>query len=71
MDSRNYIEYELVDPVSNKRHMTESRDEAAAYFEKEWMVTENQVTICRPSLFSESKMVVKKIWNNNPEFEGV
>ncbi len=71
MDTQSYAEYELIDPVSNKRHMTESRDEAVAYFEKEWTVIERQVSVCRPSLYTETELIVKLTWNNNPEFEGV
>ena len=71
MERKDTIEYEVHDPVSNKEFTTLSRDEAAAYFEEEWIVIERQVTICRPSLLTESRMIVSVYWNNNPEFEGV
>lgn len=71
MEKQDFVEYELCDPVSNKRFMTESRDEAAAYFDREWIVVERQITVCKPSLHTATELVVKMTWNNNPEFEGV
>jgi hypothetical protein len=70
MDSQIYIEYELFDDISGKTIFTRSRDEALAYFDKNWSVIERHITICRPSIFVSSSSAVSIIWNNNPEFEG-
>ena len=70
METQDHTEYEICDPVSNKRFVTFSRDEAVAYFDKEWIVMERRVTICKPSFFTLSEMYVSMIWNNNPEFKG-
>lgn len=71
MDAIHYIDYELIEPVSNQRFITESYEEARGYYEQEWIVIERQNTICQPSLFTESKLVVKMLWNNDPDFAGV
>lgn len=68
MDSQLYIEYELVDPVSNRRLITDSREEAFAYYEKGWLVWEHHVTESRTSEFTHVKLVLTVNWNNNPEF---
>jgi hypothetical protein len=70
MDPRVYIEYEVIDPVSNKRFFTESREEARAHFERECLVYEQHITSCRYSLYEEVKLVLKTNWNNNPRFTG-
>ena len=70
MDPIVYIEYEVIDPVSNGRILTESRQEALAHFEKECIVYERHTTVYRHSLYEESKFVLTNWWNNNPKFEG-
>jgi len=70
MEPRVYTDYELVEPVSNKRYVTESRVEAQGYFDKEWIVIERQITCCRYSLFDEAQFIVRMNWNNNPDFTG-
>lgn len=60
MEKQDFLEYELVDPVPTKRYMTESREEAAAYFEKGWIVVERQITVCKPSIYTATELVVKK-----------
>ncbi len=71
MDSINYISYEVIDPVSNKRFITESRDEAASFFEEEWIVIEHHQAKYKPSAHTQMVVDVRMSWNNNPEFEGV
>ena len=65
-----YIEYEIVDPVSNNRFFAESREEALAYSERECLVYERHITRRRYTLFDEAELVLKTNWNNNPEFTG-
>jgi len=69
MDSQLYIEYELVNPATDRRHFTESREEALGYFEKGWLVFENQTVMFRPSIYTSTKTIVTMIWNDNPEFQ--
>lgn len=69
MDTHNFIEYELSDPVSDRRLVTDSREEAIAYFEKKWLVAEHHVTICKPSIHTSTRVDVAVTWNNNPDFE--
>ena len=68
MKTLNFVEYELCDPVSNRRLITDSYEEALAYYEKEWLVYENHVTIGRPSAFTQAKLILTTTWNNNPDF---
>lgn len=69
MDSQTYIEYELSDFVSERRLVTDSREEALAYFEKGWLVVERHITITKPSVHTTTRVDVVATWNNNPEFE--
>lgn len=68
MDTQNFVEYELVNPATDRRYFTESRAEALGYFEKGWLVFENQISVFRPSLYTATKTVVTMLWNDNPEF---
>jgi len=70
MEKQDITEYYVYEPVYNKGFTTWSRDEAIAYFEREWVVIERQISVCRPSLLTESRMIVSVYWNNNPEFKG-
>jgi len=70
MDPRVYIEYEVIDPVSNKRFVTESREEALAHFENERLVYERHITLCRCTSHEEAKLTLTTLWNNNPKFKG-
>jgi hypothetical protein len=67
METQNFVEYEIIDPVSNRRDFTDSRDEAISYFEKNWMVMERHITICNPLPLTQTQLIVIKTWNNNPK----
>jgi hypothetical protein len=70
MDSQNYVEYELSDPISgNKAIFTRSYDEALAYYDRGWLVVENNITICRLSVHYITRSEVSMTWNNNLDFE--
>jgi hypothetical protein len=69
MDSQNYIEYNIYDPISNKDFVTRSYDEALAYYDRGWTVVEKNITICRPSVFLSTRSIAAMTWNNNPDFE--
>jgi hypothetical protein len=69
VDSQNYIEYKIHDPISNKGLVTRSYDEALAYYDRGWIVVEKNITICRPSVFLSTRSIAVMKWNNNPDFE--
>ena len=69
METSNYVEYELCDPMSDRHLVTDSREEAFIYYEKKWLVYEHHVTLGRPSLFTQAKLILTTTWNNNPDFE--
>jgi hypothetical protein len=68
MDPRVYIEYEVIDPVSNKRVFTQSREEALAHFDRECLVYERHITLCRVTTHEEAKLSLTTLWNNSPRF---
>ncbi len=70
MDSQHYIEYELVNPVTDRRLTTSSREEALSYYEEDWIVYEHHVMVGRSSRFASVRTEMSILWNNNPEFPG-
>ncbi len=68
MDSQSYVEYELVNPATDRRITTSSREEAIAYFDEDWIVYEHHVTVGRPSRYASMRAEMSVLWNNNPEF---
>jgi hypothetical protein len=64
----NYIEYEVCDIFSNKYFVTESREEALAYYDQGWIVYEHRTTLERHSPHFQSKFVFSISWNNNPDY---
>jgi len=69
MKTQTFVEYELVDPVSNLYITTESQVEAVDSFEKGWLVYEHHNTITIPSPFVSTREVVSVKWNENPYYE--
>lgn len=69
MDSQNYIEYEISEPISDKRFFSRSYDEARTYFESGWYVVERHITIGVFSIFESSQIIMCQVWNNNPHYE--
>jgi hypothetical protein len=69
MDSQNYTEYKIHDPISNKGLITRSYDEALAYYDRGWIVVESDVTICKFSVHYLTHLESSMTWNNNPDFE--
>jgi len=67
METQYFIEYELIDPISNRRIVTESRGEAISHFEAKWLVYEHHVTVGRPSTYASMRVEMSMIWNNNPD----
>jgi hypothetical protein len=69
METQVIIQYEVIEPATNKRFFTQNREEALDCFEKTYMVYERHTTISNPSLYTQSYMVVIRAWHNNPEFK--
>ncbi len=70
MDSQLYVEYEVSDPVTNQQYITDTRYEALSFYEEGWIVIERHVTKYKPSAYTQTEVVVRMSWNNNPEFAG-
>lgn len=66
MDSQTTIEYEIVNPATDQGTMTDSHDEALAYFEKDWIIYEHHITVTRLK-YTSTRVDVATIWNDNPE----
>jgi hypothetical protein len=71
MDSQNYIEYEIFDDVSGKTIFTRSRNEASAYFDKNWSVIERHIMVCRPSIFVSTSSAVSIFGTTTLNLKGV
>jgi len=69
MKVQTFVEYELVDPVSNQYITTESYGKAIDSFEKGWLVYEHHNTVTIPSPFVSTREVVSVKWNENPYYE--
>jgi len=69
MENQTFIEYEVIEPISNKSFITESRYEALDYYKQGYIVYETLITKSRPSQFTQTRVYVTLLWNNNPEFE--
>jgi len=69
METQAFVEYELVDPVSNQSIVTESRHTAIDSFENGWLVFEHHNTVTLPSPFVSTREVVSVKWSENPYFE--
>lgn len=69
METQTIIEYELVNFVQDRSFMTESRDEAIAYFEEGWTVYENRVTTCILSADASTQQTVTQRWTKHPNPE--
>ncbi len=71
MDSQLDVEYEVIDPVTNQQYITDTRYEALAFYKDGWLVVERHVTKYKPSAHTQTEVIVRMSWNNNPEFGGV
>jgi len=69
METQNFVEYEIINLISDYHDFTASHDEALAYFEEGWLIMERHITICNSTTLTQTQLVVVKIWNNNPESE--
>ena len=70
MDSHFSIAYEIIDPVTRERFITEDRYIAEHHYnEKSCTVYERHWTITRLSPFTQTQSLTVLLWNDNPEFE--
>jgi hypothetical protein len=69
LEMQTRVEYEVIEPMSNKCFFTDNRFEAIDHYEKESIVYERHKTIGNPSRFVQAEQRVTILWNNNPEFE--
>ena len=69
METQLIITYEIIEPVSNKSIVTESRYEALDFYEKNYIVYEKHDTLSQPSVFTQTLCRVTMAWNDNPEFK--
>ena len=69
METQLIITYEIIEPVSNKSIVTESRYEALDFYEQNYIVYEHHRTISQPSRFTQTLNRVSMLWNDNPEFK--
>jgi hypothetical protein len=64
MESQLSVEYEIVDPISNKSFITESYYEAVDYFERHWTVYESHKSVVRFGLTTSTQSVTT-LWAND------
>ena len=69
METQTIVEYEIIEPVTNKSFTTYNRYEALDHYAKESIVYEKHITTSNPSRHVQTRQVVTITWNNNPEFE--
>ena len=69
METQLIITYEIIEPVSNKSIVTESRYEALDFYEQNYIVYERHETMSKPSQFTQTLCRVTMAWNDNPEFK--
>ena len=62
MDSQLFVEYEVVNPATNKSFLTRSFEEANEHFSDHWIVYEYHTSIVKVSHFSTSTHTVATLW---------
>ena len=67
MESQIFITYEVIEPVSNKSFITESRYEALDFYEKNYIVYEVHMTVAQPLQFTQTQVRVVLQWHGNPQ----
>lgn len=65
METQTIVEYELVNLLQDRSIMTESREEAIAYFDEGWTVYENHVTTCILSTDASTQQTVTQRWTRH------
>ena len=68
METQFYVEYEIIDSVTNTKFVTRERYEALSCYKADDMVYERHVTVCNSSPFNQTYMVNVMAWHLNPNF---
>jgi hypothetical protein len=68
MDSQFYIRYEIWDTRTDKVFITDSRDEAIAYFEDGGVITEQHITVSRPVDDTSTYLEVSTAWTEKHSY---
>ena len=69
METQTIIEYEVIEPVSNKRFFTRNYYEAEDHYEKGCIVYEKHKTITQPTLLTQTQVQVTVRWNHKIQKE--
>jgi hypothetical protein len=64
MESQLSVEYEIVEPITNKSFISESYYEAVDYFERHWTVYESHISVVRFGLTTSTQSVTT-LWTSN------
>ena len=67
METYTVITYEVIEPVSNKSFVTNSRSDALDWYEKGSMVYEVHKTTTQPSMHTQTQVRVVLRWHGNPQ----
>jgi hypothetical protein len=70
METQTVVEYEVIEPVSNKRLFTKDYDKASEHYERGCMVYETHKTKCQPTPLTQTRVYVTVRWNHKRDSEG-
>ena len=68
METQLYVEYEIIDSITNKKTVTRERYVALACYKENDMVYERHVTVCNSSPYNQTYLVNIMNWHLNPNF---
>ena len=68
METQTFIEYEVIDSVTNESFVTRERYVALAGYRAGDMVYETHITMCNTSPHTQTRVFLTLRWNNNPYF---
>ena len=69
MDVHTYTEYEITDSITDECFVTRERYVALAHYKAEDIIYEKHITVHNPSLYTQTRLIITRPWNNNPEFD--
>jgi len=67
MESQLVVTYEVIEPVTNKSYVTESRFEALDFYMKNYIVYEVHKTTTQPSMHTQTQVRIVLRWHGNPQ----
>ena len=68
METQTTVLYEIIDPHTEERIVTYSRVQALEHYHNQCIVFERHITKTRPSLCTDTQVIVSWRWDNNPDF---